>query len=132
MNRISLAKFSLLFALAPLSAYCAEAPLLCALNQAIECGAETGCVNRSVESVNLPPFVHVDLEKKQISAFGNSETQQTTVIEKVAPFAGKVILQGAEKGRGWSIDMAKDSGKFTAAIADDRAGFVIFGTCIHP
>ncbi len=112
-------------------AFSQETPLLCALNQAMECGPGTGCVQRTVADVNLPDFIHIDLQNKTIKAFGSPDNDQSTAIKTIEKLDGKVILLGAEKGRGWTIDMDEKTGKFTAAVAEDRAGFVLFGSCIQ-
>ncbi len=108
-----------------------ETPLLCALNQALECGPEAGCTQRTMANVNLPDFIHIDLQKNKIQAFGAPESSQGTTIKSIENLAGKVILLGAEKGRGWTIDLDEKTGKFTAAVAEDQAGFIIFGTCLQ-
>jgi hypothetical protein len=42
---------------------------------------------------------------------------------------GKLILQGIEDGRGWSLVIVEETGKMSATIAGDQVGFVVFGNC---
>ncbi len=134
MKRLQLLPLMLMFCLTPLAAaagsFDGSTPLLCALTQAVECIPESGCESRSVEDVNLPLFVSINFEKKQLNAVGNPENARSTAIKNIEQINGRTILQGAENGRGWTIDMNQETGKFTAAIAEDRAGFVVFGACI--
>ncbi len=134
MKRSLLFPLILMFCLTPLAAtadsFDGSSPLLCALTQAVECMPESGCESRSVEDVNLPLFVRIDFEKKQLSAAGNPENARSTTIQNMEQNNGMTILQGAENGRGWTIDMNQETGKFTAAIAEDRAGFIVFGACL--
>lgn len=42
---------------------------------------------------------------------------------------GRLILQGSQNGRGWSLVISETSGKMNVAAADDGAVFVVFGGC---
>lgn len=42
---------------------------------------------------------------------------------------GKLILQGMEDGRGWSLVIVEETGKMSAAIAGSQVGFVVSGNC---
>ena len=43
-------------------------PLLCAVKKAFECTAADGCQERTVESVNIPQFLQIDVEQKKLKA----------------------------------------------------------------
>jgi hypothetical protein len=107
--------------------YDGSVPLLCAVLQVIECEAGTECQQGSAESVNLPPFVKVDVPRKMLSTTEAAAEQRTSPIRHVEQLDGQLILQGGEGQRAWSLIIADSTGKLTATITDDQIGFVIFG-----
>ena len=70
----------------------------------------------------------MDFRAKRLSG-RSAEGEETTVIQNVQSVDGKQILQGAENGRGWSIVIDEQTGDMSAAVADQSAGFVLFGSC---
>ena len=108
-------------------------PLLCVPIEQIECSSApatgTGCAEQTAESIRIPRFLRVDLAQKQISGIVNGESLSTG-IQNVQHIDGKIILQGAERGRGWSIVINDQTQQMTAAVADEQASFSIFGSCL--
>jgi hypothetical protein len=95
----------------------------------LECEAGAECHRGNAESVNLPPFVKIDVSHKVLSTTEAAAEQRTTPIRHVAHLDGQLTLQGGEGRRAWSLIIAEGSGKLTATITDDQVGFVIFGAC---
>ena len=108
--------------------YDGSVPLLCATVTVLECEETGECPRRTVESVNLPQFVKINTQQQTLSAVGQSET--TTPIKRLEHLDGRLILQGGEAGRGWSLVITEETGKLSAAIVEDGGTFVIFGACI--
>lgn len=106
-----------------------SAPLLCAVIDAIECGADGNCVMGSAESENLPQFVEISFKDKVIKATKGSEIKRVSKIKQVDHNAGSLIMQGSEDGRGWNIIINEKTGKLSATVAGDRVGFIVFGAC---
>ena len=44
----------------------------------------------------------------------------------------RLILQGGENGRAWSLVIDQKTGEMTAAVADHDGGFMIAGVCTLP
>ena len=109
------------------AAFDGSAPLLCAVIQVIECGAGSECVEVSAETAGIPNFLIIDFENRTIRATEQSGRKETTAIQNVQHVDGKLILQGAENGRGWSIVIDEESGKMSASVSDEAVGFVVFG-----
>ena len=42
---------------------------------------------------------------------------------------GMLILQGAQNGRGWTINITEASGEAVITVSDPLSGFVLFGAC---
>lgn len=106
-----------------------SAPLLCAVIDAIECGADGNCVMGSAESENLPQFIHISVKEKIIKATKGSGVERVSKIRQIDHNGGKLIMQGVEDGRGWNIVISEETGKLAATVADDRVGFIVFGAC---
>lgn len=101
---------------------------LCAVATVLECGEDGACERRTVDAVNLPPFLTVDLARKLLTAVDGSE--RTAAIERLAREDGRAIAQGSQGGRAWSATIAEDTGRMSAVIADDRTAFALFGSCL--
>ena len=105
-------------------------PLLCATIDAIECsGLSAECYMGTAETVNLAQFVKIDLDKKKIEAVRQGGESRSSTIMNHKRENGKLILQGVESGRGWSLVIVEKTGKMSATIAGDQVGFVVFGNC---
>jgi len=113
------------FAAAP---YDGSVPLLCAALRIQECGNDSGeCHQRRAEEVNIPQFVKIDVAQKTISSTG-AESRQAAV-QHLENTDGRLMMQGGQGGRGWSMVIATETGQMSASVVDDEVGFLIFGSC---
>lgn len=106
-------------------------PFLCAVTEAIECDEENGCSQGTVESMDIPQFVRVDLKRKKISAnrkVEGEERREAKIINFVRT-DGALIMQGTQGHRGWSMVVGERSGKMSASVSEDQVGFLLFGAC---
>jgi hypothetical protein len=133
MHKLTTFSLALCLSLTPFTVFAApydgSVPLLCAVIEVLECEAGAGCHRGDAESVNLPPFVKIDVPRKVLGTTEAAVVQRMTPIRHVEQLDGQLILQGGENGRAWSLTIAQDTGKITATITDDQVGFVIFGVC---
>ena len=104
-------------------------PLLCAAIEIIECIPVEGCDRVTPESANLPRFLRINFEDEMISAPSGSQKGRTTPIERLEHIGGKLIIEGAEDGMGWSMTINEESGNMAMTASRDRAAFVVFGEC---
>jgi hypothetical protein len=104
-------------------------PLLCAALEVFECEPAEQCSKGTIESVDILQFVAFNFKEKTISATLPDNTEKTAKIESQTVMDGKLVLQGAQKGRGWSMVIAEDTGKMALTASDDQAGFIVFGAC---
>ena len=110
-------------------------PILCALNEALECTPGQECRPVLLEEVGAPNFLLVDVAAKSVQGVGLGT--RTSAIRSVASIDGKLILQGAENGLegvrdglGWSAAISHDSGHLVLSASGDRVAFVVFGSCL--
>ena len=100
-------------------------PLTCAIIEVLDCGLQERCERVLPESVNLPTFFRIDFEKKQMIG-----GDRTTAIKTLVHEEGNIIMQGTSgSGRAWSLLLSGETGKITAAAADQEYGFIVFGAC---
>jgi hypothetical protein len=115
-------------------AFDGSVPLLCALNEAMECIPGAECRRILPEEAGAPDFFLVDVTAKSVQGLGGAA--RTSAIRAVVEIDEKLILQGAEDGvegvrdgLGWSAAIAQDSGRFVLSASGDRVAFVVFGAC---
>jgi hypothetical protein len=112
-------------------------PLLFSVISAMECTPDNCCRAVAIESVDLPRFLKIDLNKKTIGPVSESDTRPDSVIERMERVDGKLILQGAEDGYesvrdglGWTIAISEGTGRVVMTASGDQVAFVVFGACL--
>lgn len=111
-------------------------PLICSTTKVIECTPEGGCREVTPESVAVPQFLTVDLDKKTIKATGKNDGDRKSVIRSVERLEGRLILQGSDEGIqdvrdsvGWSATLSEETGKFVVTASGDQVAFIVYGAC---
>jgi hypothetical protein len=111
-----------------------SSPMLCALNEAMECSPGQGCQRVLPEEAGAPDFFLVDVAAKVVRGLGGH--RRASAIRGVMLIDEKLILQGAEDGLegvrdglGWSAAIAQDSGRLVLSASGERVAFVVFGAC---
>lgn len=109
-------------------------PLLCALNEAIECVPGAACNRLLPEDLGAPNFFLIDVKAKSVQGLGGAS--RSSVIQSITKVDEKLILQGAEDGvegvrdgLGWSAAITQDGGRFVLSASGERVAFVVFGVC---
>jgi hypothetical protein len=107
--------------------------LVCVPQEALECEPSEPCMRVTPDELGIPNFLEVDFKAKVLRD-DTGATRETTAIQNVAKVDGKTILQGAQRGRAWSIVIDQGTGHMSAAVSgvdDDgeRFGFTLFGVC---
>lgn len=103
--------------------------LLCATLRTVECAAAGECLEGSAEDVNAPVFFHVSFVDGAIRAERPDGSTLDTPIQSKTEGEGRIILQGAENGRGWSAIIDTTTGKAVVAAVDVGVSFSIFAAC---
>src|SRR5262249_11629236 len=86
------------------------------------------CQNNMFESLHLPQFIKVDLVAKRASGAENGE-EEAAPIQQVERLDDRLILQGVQNGRGWSMVIVKETGDMTLSVSGDDAVWLAFGAC---
>ena len=106
-------------------------PLLFSVISVMECTPDNGCRSVTIESVDIPRFLKIDLDKKTIGPVSESAAKPGSTIERVERVDGKLILQGAEDGYdsvrdglGWTIAIAEGTGRVVMTASGDQVAFL--------
>jgi hypothetical protein len=102
-------------------------PLMCAVIQVMECDAGGECHRRTAQGVNLPTFIKLDFAKKTMSGAGGD--QRTAPIGSFERSNGRIIMQGGQEGRAWSLVIDGGTGSMSAGVVDHDFAFLVFGAC---
>ncbi len=103
-------------------------PLLCAATSTAVCEQHKDCVQGPPEAVNLPVFWRVDPANKTVQSKRQDGEQRSSSVATMATDESTLVLQGFEKGLGWSVSINRASGKMILTGGRD-AGYVVFGNC---
>ncbi len=104
-------------------------PLICASMEAYDCSPGEDCLRGTAEGIDAPQFIRLDFERKLAHATRANGKERTAKIESLTQGEGKLILQGVQRGLGWSMTIAQENGAMVLIAAGDRVAFVIFGAC---
>jgi hypothetical protein len=111
------------------ASYDGSVPLLCTAMTVLECEDIGECQRRTAMSVGLPPFLIVDFDKKLVRA-PDAHGGRSSALKNIERLDARIVLQGGEEGRGWTIVIDEDTGTMSAAVTGHQVGFVVFGACI--
>jgi hypothetical protein len=103
--------------------------LLCTTVQATRCVEGGDCVIDLPWNLNIPQFIEVDLAAKRLSTTQASGENRATVADTLRREKGKIVLQGFENGRAFSLFIDEGSGMLSAAVAADGQAVAAFGAC---
>jgi hypothetical protein len=109
-------------------AFAAAGSYLCAIGEAYECVAVTGCKRVALPDVNLSAFMSLDLDKKQLTsiAVGDGRVED---IEGVAATDKAIFLYGTQDEETWNATVSLETGTLTGGISSGPSSFAIFGNC---
>ncbi len=131
MRNIGTFVMSALLAVALITPVAAEqwaGPLVCVPSEELECVSHEKCRSDVIESLHLPQFIKVDFAAKEMSGTWEGQ-QETATIGNSQRSGGRVILQGIQQGRGWSMVIVEETGRMTFSFAGDDVAFIVFGPC---
>jgi hypothetical protein len=102
---------------------------LCSAALVTGCSADGECESGAPWDLNVPRFIEIDLDKKELRTTKASHENRKTSIKNIEREDGMIILQGYEGGRAFSFMIEKKTGMLTAAVARGNLGVVVFGSC---
>jgi len=127
-----LIQLTTLFFLSGGSAWAAEAPMICAVTQAVACQKGGDCQSGSATDSQMPVLLKINPAKNEIiTKKENGEKKTSTIKQTTNDKDGRfVIYQGVEQGGAWSTIIDKTTGSMTISVAaGENDAYVIYGTC---
>ncbi len=112
-------------------------PVICAINTLYECDGLSGCQQRTPEELNVPNFLKILIDRKEIHPAGAvTKDSHTSRILNISRIDGMIIMQGVEDGDakqkdgvGWTISINETSGKMAITASGQEEAFVGLGAC---
>ncbi|MEP4485837.1 MAG: hypothetical protein ABJ013_09435 [Halioglobus sp.] len=123
-----------LLAMLPLSSIAADSlsakgSLVCASIHVLACDADNHCMQGPPSSFEVPYFMFVDFDKKEVRATSDEGNIAISPIKESHVTDQAIILQGFENGRGWTLAVGRADGKLSLASAGADIHFAISGNC---
>lgn len=103
--------------------------IVCASQTAVLCVETAECFRIMPEEVDLPRFMLVDTEKHTLSTTRLSDRPRSTEADRFVRENGRILMQGIERGRAYSLSIEEDLGLLTAVMAKDGVSLSVFGDC---
>lgn len=104
--------------------------LTCAFTRAYECTPDEGCREWSLQDLDIPRFIRIDMKAKTITSLDKDIVRESrfSAFERLE---GMLVIHGAEK-RGWSLALGEKSNDLTLSASGDGESFIVFGSCMSP
>ena len=120
----------LMFCFVPLGAQASDNidPLICAVQETVDCGYQQTCLSGDAESLNIPVLFFVDFDEKIIQAQHGDGTTQITRIDHLEVLEEQWVLHGFEK-RAWNLTIFKPDYRFSGSAIELDAVLGMFGGC---
>ena len=101
-------------------------PLVCDLVEAAQCDGVASCTDVTVEQIGLPPVWHVGFAASQVAT---PDGQRTSPIAAVEVVDAALVLQGHQRGHGWTMVIERATGHLSSAITGAEGAYVLAGAC---
>jgi len=106
----------------------AEAFLCTAMD--VRTGApDEDCMRTSAWALNVPPFIEVDLARRELRTTEASRENRSTPIKHLESDEGFHYVQGVEGGRAFSMVVNRETGRLTVSVARAELSVNAFGQC---
>ncbi|MGI9538092.1 MAG: hypothetical protein ACR2PB_13565 [Desulfocapsaceae bacterium] len=103
-------------------------PLICAVQETIDCAFQQECLSGEAEGLNLPVLFSVDVKERIIQAHRGDGTTQVTKIEHLKILPDQLVLYGFEK-RAWTLTIYKPEYRFSGSAIEPESVLGMFGGC---
>jgi hypothetical protein len=103
--------------------------LICASSGVVGCIAGPSCVQGTAASFDVPTFMFVDFKKKLVTATDAEGVDAESPIKNQEITDKRIILQGVENHRGWSMAIDRVSGEMSLSANGPGVDFMIYGAC---
>jgi len=113
----------------PAAAVAATGSYMCAFTDVYECETVTGCKRASLDATNIPEFIVIDLDKKQLTGASMADTNRTEDIEGMTATDKLIHLHGTQDEETWNATITLETGTLAGGITSGQSSFAVFGNC---
>ncbi len=103
--------------------------IVCATTTAVLCVENGDCFRVMPDEIDLPRFILIDTKKRTLSTTKLSDRPRNTEVDRLSRAGGRILMQGMEDGRAYSLSIEDDIGLLTGAMAKDGVTLSVFGDC---
>ncbi len=103
--------------------------LLCATRVVMACWTDGECESVPPTDIRVPQFVELDLKHKRMATTKASGEDRATDIVNLQRDAGKLVLQGYQNGRAFSLVIDEKTGQASVAVALSDLSVALFAAC---
>jgi len=128
-NSISTALLFASACLLPAAANAATGSYMCAFSDVYECETVAGCQRASLHAINIPEFIVVDLDKKQLTGASLTDEHRTEDIEGMTSDDKHIFLHGTQHEETWNATITLETGALAGGITSSTSSFAVFGNC---
>lgn len=118
----------------PASVSAAEGTYTCAFTDIFECADVVGCKRVTNDTVNLPPVLKLDFDKKVMTSDDLEEDPTDIDIKDMVETGDLVLLHGIGRNeispRSFSAAISTKTGKVHAGITTGDATLALTGDCV--
>lgn len=117
---------------APDGSALSQAPLFCIVTTAHTCAGQTCTKADSFGDLKFPAKLLVHFDSKVVASTNAEGFPHVSQIASLARTGGDYVLQGADHGAGWMIQLDEAGTKMTFAVTSSSTVLVASGTCKRP
>ena len=103
--------------------------IVCATSTAVLCVENGDCFRIMPDEIALPRFILIDTKKRTLSTTRLSDRPRSTEVERFTRDGERILMQGIEAGRAYSLSIEEDIGLLTGVMAKDGVTLSVFGDC---
>jgi hypothetical protein len=98
--------------------------MICATVEALDCVSGEECEKGRPEDIGAPTFLRIDISNK--SVIGPKQASPIVFMERTED---QLLLQGKERGFGWTMSLDQATGKLVTTLVNQHGAYVLFGSC---
>jgi hypothetical protein len=103
---------------------------LCSANSTTVSCDDGQCASGTATELDIPQFIEVDVVGKRVSTTKASGLNRTSPVDNLKRVNGRIVLQGLENDRAYSIVIDEKTGELAAAVAaPGGCAVTAFGIC---
>lgn len=103
--------------------------ILCSTLSTSVCIAGGDCAEMPPGDLNIPQFIEIEVKTGKLATTAASGENRETIAPVRERADGRLLLQGAEGGRAFSLMIQESTGQASFASVADGRGVIVFAAC---